>query len=204
MPTWPHRSQCSLWLNALQIANPVHPACEQSDSHVKFRWRLDRPQEVEILPFQLWINMQNKANDKIGKMVPASLPRAGAYHTRSAQYSGASLPRCIGKANACPGPRPGNSTTSERNRQVLSTPKHKNAKQSQIQNRQTSVPTHIYPHCHKRASVPKHERHRRSADDGKPIDTLQHGIGCRPERVERVEGAPPSDGQMCKTNPISI
>ncbi len=38
--------------------------------------------------------------------------------------------------------------------------------------------------------VPYPKKHRRSAGGAKPIDTLQHGLGCRPERVERVEGAP--------------
>ncbi len=37
-----------------------------------------------------------------------------------------------------------------------------------------------------------------------PIDTLQHGLGCRPERVERVEGSPPRPDKNEKTKPISI
>ncbi len=55
----------------------------------------------------------------------------------------------------------------------------------------SNVPTHNYPHHHMRTHTePKYAKHRRSAGGGNPIDTLLHRLGCRPERLERVEGTP--------------
>ncbi len=118
-------------------------------------------------------------------------------------------------------------------------------KQSQKQDRQTSVPTHICPYCHSRThSEPKYAKQTQSQDrqtsapahtypssvpdipgclssldalvpqclatstpwplfeKTNPIDTLQHRLGCRPERVERVEGAPLRLDKLSKTNPM--